>query len=319
MTKYALFTYSTSNIGDDIQSLAAKRFLPEVDYYINRDYMTDFRPETDEPIKLIMNGWYSHRPQHFPPQIANLDPLLISAYIDDSVKAAFSRPEMIAFFRQFGPVGARSKDTEAFLEDLGIDHYLSACLTLTLKPEPHIPKQDFILAIDLPNAVFDKVEREAHLPVIRMGVDIAHRYMTPTRRLKLAQYYLYLYQSARFVITTRLHGTLPCLALGTPVLNIEQPGFEPGRFEGLRELANHMTAEAFLAGNYDVNNPLPNTDAYLPLQQELESRVQAFTGFKSNQGFLDGMAIQDFLRDPELIQSIVTGLWTGCQFYGVTR
>ncbi len=47
-------------------NLLASRFLPQIDYYINRDYMNDFKPDTDEQIKLIMNGWYSHRPQNFP-------------------------------------------------------------------------------------------------------------------------------------------------------------------------------------------------------------------------------------------------------------
>ena len=35
--KYALYKYSTENIGDEIQSIAARRFLPQVDYYIDRD------------------------------------------------------------------------------------------------------------------------------------------------------------------------------------------------------------------------------------------------------------------------------------------
>lgn len=56
MTKYALFNYNTENVGDEIQSLAAKHFLPQVDYYINRDFINDFHPESDEEIKLIMNG-----------------------------------------------------------------------------------------------------------------------------------------------------------------------------------------------------------------------------------------------------------------------
>lgn len=38
MVKYALFSYSTENIGDEIQSIAASRFLPQIDYYINRVY-----------------------------------------------------------------------------------------------------------------------------------------------------------------------------------------------------------------------------------------------------------------------------------------
>ncbi|WP_272912137.1 hypothetical protein [Streptococcus suis] len=34
MTKSALFSYTTGNIGDEIQSVAASRFLPQIDYFI---------------------------------------------------------------------------------------------------------------------------------------------------------------------------------------------------------------------------------------------------------------------------------------------
>ena len=319
MTKYALFSYTTGNIGDEIQSVAASRFLPQVDYYINRDYMNDFQATDEEPIKLIMNGWYSHRPENFPLQHEQIDPLLISMYIDGPVKEAFSSPANQAFFKRHEPVGARSQDTKDFLESLGVESYWSGCLTLTLQAEKEIKKQDFILAIDLPNEVFDKVQRESKLPVIRMSADSNHQYMTAERRMKLAKYYLYLYQSARFVITTRLHGTLPCLALGTPVLNIELPGFEEERFRGLRELAHHRTVEEFLQGGYDVNQPLPNPDSFLPIRKALEERCQAFTGFVSPYGFLGEQTLSEFLADPDLIQSFVTGLWSAHHMYGILR
>ncbi|MBS8071164.1 hypothetical protein F6P74_06430 [Streptococcus suis] len=56
MVKYALFSYSTENIGDEIQSIAASRFLPQIDYYINRDYMNDFKPDTDEQINTQLKS-----------------------------------------------------------------------------------------------------------------------------------------------------------------------------------------------------------------------------------------------------------------------
>lgn len=76
MTKFALFEYNTQNIGDEIQSLAALKFLPKVDYFINRDYINYFVPDTDEEIKLIMNGWYTHQPHHFPIKQSQIHPLL---------------------------------------------------------------------------------------------------------------------------------------------------------------------------------------------------------------------------------------------------
>ncbi|AXJ13815.1 polysaccharide pyruvyl transferase family protein [Streptococcus pluranimalium] len=319
MTKFALFTYNTGNIGDDIQSLAARRFLPRVDYMINRDFMNDFVADTDEKIKLIMNGWYSHQPKNFPLVNKQIEPLVTSVYIDDSVKQDFASAENQAFFKRFSPIGARSADTQRYFTDQGIDSYLSSCLTLTLKRDPKIKKGDFILALDVPNEVFDKVQRESKVPVIRMSADVIHRYMGGERRLKVAEYYLYLYQSAQFVITTRLHGTLPCLALETPVLNLEVEGFEPGRFEGLRELAHHMTVSEFLTSDFDVNNPPKNPKAYRTVRQQLVRRCKAFTGFDDQRGFLQGKSIEGLFSDPDLIQSLVTGLWSGQQYWGVVK
>ncbi|MBM7643320.1 polysaccharide pyruvyl transferase family protein [Streptococcus loxodontisalivarius] len=319
MTKYALLTYSTGNTGDDIQSLAAKRFLPRVDYFINRDYINDFVPDSDEDIKLIMNGWYTHHPENFPPKQKQIKPLLTSIYIDNPIKEAFSSDQMKAFFKANAPVGGRSHDTANFLDSLVGDSYFSGCMTLTLRPETSIKKRDFILAVDVPNQVYDKLVAESNLPVMRMGVDIAHQYLSPQARLKVAQYYLYLYQSARFVVTTRLHATLPCLPLGTPVLNLEEVGFEPERFDGLRDLANHMTVEEFLTGDFDINSPAENPQAYLPIKENLENICTNFTGFSNDKGFLDGQDLLDFLTDPDLVQSQVTGLWSACQHWGIRR
>ena len=134
-TKYALLSYSTGNIGDEIQSLAASRFLPRVDYYINRDYLNTFTADSDEEIKLIMNGWYSHRPENFPLTLEQINPLLLSMYFDDRVKEAFSSEANVNFFKKYGPVGARSFDTKRYMAILGVESYFSGCLTLTLQPE----------------------------------------------------------------------------------------------------------------------------------------------------------------------------------------
>lgn len=90
MTKYALYTYTTCNVGDEIQSIAARRFLPQVDYYVNRDELKDFHPDTDEEVKLIMNGWYSHKPWNIAISQENIHGLATSIFIADNAKNAFS-------------------------------------------------------------------------------------------------------------------------------------------------------------------------------------------------------------------------------------
>ena len=52
------------NLGDFIQSLAAKQFLPHVDEYINREELSEYN---GKPVKMIMNGWYMMRPENWPP------------------------------------------------------------------------------------------------------------------------------------------------------------------------------------------------------------------------------------------------------------
>ncbi len=40
-SRFSLITYSTENLGDDIQTLAAALFLPYVDYYVDRECLIE--------------------------------------------------------------------------------------------------------------------------------------------------------------------------------------------------------------------------------------------------------------------------------------
>lgn len=61
--KFNIFTYEgfkDTNIGDYIQSLAARQFLDKENIaYIHRDKLNDVNYES----KAIMNGWFSHYPE----------------------------------------------------------------------------------------------------------------------------------------------------------------------------------------------------------------------------------------------------------------
>ena len=60
-TEFALFVVKCMNVGDDIQSIAARRFLPKVDRYIDRDRLDllDNVETRANTIKSIMNGGVS--------------------------------------------------------------------------------------------------------------------------------------------------------------------------------------------------------------------------------------------------------------------
>lgn len=263
-TKYALLCYNTENVGDEIQSIAAKRFLPRIDYYIDRDHMdsTKFATKT-ETVKIILNGWFLHKihsskPYAWPPQNPQIDPLLISMHFrqnDKSLTKTLASKESIDFLKQHSPVGARDLSTLRFLEQLNVPAYFSGCLTLTLLPSPKIKKQDYILAVDASDEILEAIKKRTDRPIINLSV---YRPVNFTFREKflLAEYWLYLYQSAHCIVTSRLHTILPSIALGTPVIAIEQNS-DRGRYEGLIDLANHYSAAEFINNpKISVNQPL---------------------------------------------------------------
>lgn len=100
--KYGLFSYSTSNIGDEIQSIAAKQFLPsEAVTYFDRDNIDN--THISEKIKLIMNGWFTHKPQNWPPKNTLIEPLLISFHMANEWGSSVENlltPESLDFYKK---------------------------------------------------------------------------------------------------------------------------------------------------------------------------------------------------------------------------
>ena len=132
--KFGLMKYDyTTNLGNEIQSIAARRFLPEIDCYVDHEKLNLF--ESDEKVKLIMNGWYLDCLKSWPPS-DSIDPLLISMHFNTSVnetKEVILSKESREFFSSYGPVGCRDQPTAELLKENDIDAYFSGCLSLTLE------------------------------------------------------------------------------------------------------------------------------------------------------------------------------------------
>lgn len=124
----------TTNLGNEIQSIAARRFLPKIDYYIDHEKIHLFKEEKN--VKMIMNGWYLDSPEAWPPS-EYIDPLLISMHFSTSTsnkerEKALLTDESLDYLSSHGPIGCRDYHTVNFLEEHGVDAYYSGCLTLTL-------------------------------------------------------------------------------------------------------------------------------------------------------------------------------------------
>ena len=108
------------------------------------------------------------------------------------------------------------------------------------------------------------------------------------KRFEIAEDLLRRYARAKFVITSRIHCALPCLALGTPVvfINSFQDKSNLSRLEGLIDLFNYVNVD-IKTGKYTSNFPLPegkittssvlpNPSNYLSLSEKLKKRCTQF-------------------------------------------
>ena len=112
--RYGIISYSSVNIGDEIQSVASSRFLPKIDDHVYREQIANFVSTSKKKVKLIMNGWWLWQPQNFPPS-SFVNPLLISMHIQESIRNNFLTSKTKDFLIKFGPVGCRDLDTYNYL------------------------------------------------------------------------------------------------------------------------------------------------------------------------------------------------------------
>lgn len=315
------------NIGDYIQAIAAKQFMKSEDF-VDRDELKVYK---GLPCRLIMNGWFMHRPDMFPPS-NSIDPLVTSFHITPFRADEILTAEGLGWLRKHQPIGCRDKATERLLKAKGIDAYFSGCLTLTLgRTYRHRKTQKKVLFVDpqiphkgkLSRMLFNaKVANDlmTHLPSVvavarkfrkagyvggrgvkkllksmiyaaaflseysnvfnrRTLVDsdytiqeipwkdidlAAEGGSVDSTLMKIADERLRDYETRPLVVTSRIHCALPCTAIGTPVIflndvvgryNARHQDSCNGRYEGLLDFFNVMefSKDWRLSATFDTN------------------------------------------------------------------
>ncbi len=295
---YGVLKYSSNNIGDEIQSIAAMRFIPHVDYYCHRERLDQFHIEDEEQqgkkVKLIMNAWWMWEPQHFPPS-EDIDPLMISMHFAPAHQEGFERPEVFKYMKKHGPVGCRDTESQKFLEENGVPAYFSGCLTSTLIGNPKFRennKHDYILCVETGKKVVDEIKARTDRPVYSVNRMLSAAF-TFEERLEIAKVQLALYHNAHCVVTPRMHAALPATAFGTPVcfLNkyLDKPGELFVRISGMEDCFNQITPDEFMENRnaYNLDNPPKNPEKYLEISEDLAKRCTEFTGYDSKKSIFE--------------------------------
>ncbi len=286
--KYGLLTYEENakffNVGDNIQSLAAKQYLPRVDEFINREELGAYK---GGPTKVIMNGWFTHNIHNWVPS-DDIDPLFVSFHINNTAAPYMLSEKGIAYLKKHQPIGCRDQFSADTLKAKGIDAYFTGCLTLTLdtyKVDDSLRGDDIYIVDPLYSypswekvtynykrflrsiqngKIFRLGDKKKHLKrfidedLLKSAIYVnqeppAGKY-TDAEKFAMAEDLLHKYAKAKLVITSRIHCALPCLAMGTPVIFVN--GFDSFvdscRFDGILELFNRIDIDA-KTGNYTAN------------------------------------------------------------------
>lgn len=223
MYKTGGLKYSTANIGDEIQSIAADRIVGKIDKRFCREKLAEANGETK--FNIVFNGWYSHNSEtSFPPKNI-FNPVFYSFHIYRGRKNVkyFTKKKCISYFKKNEPIGCRDINTMKTLQKHNVDAFYSGCVTMTFPTRMNTPSSEKIFFVDadfakeiLPDAL-SKIPYETINQGIRASGD----------KFEYAEKLLNKYRDeATLIVTTRLHCALPCVAMGIPVVLFFDPSDE---------------------------------------------------------------------------------------------
>ncbi len=325
MINYGLLSYNYDfrgemNIGDYIQSVAAQQFLPQTDDFINREHLNDYK---GGPIKLIMNGWFTHEFSNWPPS-RNIQPLFVSFHITPRAAESMLNDEGVEYLKQHEPIGCRDFHTLNMLQLKGITAYYSSCLTLTLnKPSisdliKDVDKKIYIVDVFtgypvlkelFAGGVFDfikKMNRQTIKKLLRkhffsfsilskkMRNKVVYKshylndILTPEEWVEKTKALLKEYSNAHLVVTSRIHCALPCIAMGIPVIFVNE-GIKHGEKERINDMlpffneiswdgSGKMIKKFAFNSNRKIKftDKLKNFETHIPFRDNLSKMVTNF-------------------------------------------
>jgi len=311
--KFGLLRASGLNLGDDIQSVVVRSYLPRIDYYLDGCFL--HRVKSDVPIKLIIHGRFDSHIRGWPPADC-IRPLFISFAFGEYAFKQMLAEDSISYFKKHEPIGCRDLLTRDLLREKGVEAYFSGCVTFMLN-ESKLPRSNILLT-DLDIEAMKHIPKEVKLQSIVLkhgsgvpweGISNLLYSLSPRlyqaikntkihialgtlqqvcvkatdsksrieRRFSKAEELIEEYAKAKLVITSRLHATLPSIALGTPAIFVPRDiGYS--RFWGLLDYIRAYQAREFRYKIEEINfeNPLPNPRSIDKLRSSLQNKCKEF-------------------------------------------
>ena len=210
---------------------------------------------------------------------------IIPIYTSIHISNNFINSNTVNNLKKYKPIGCRDNKTLKLLMNKGIDAYFSGCLTTTLDIDFAVDdtkRNNEIIFIDYKFGSFNKADKFlyslkaydfSNIIHITHSLNLTNGHLN---RFKIAKNLLDRYARAKLVVTTKLHGALPCLALHTPVIFINLKYDD--RFSGLYELFNSIGENSErnfeIRVNLNEKGLVYNSDKYLQYANKLKESLK---------------------------------------------
>ncbi|MCI4644044.1 MAG: polysaccharide pyruvyl transferase family protein [Hyphomonadaceae bacterium] len=248
------------NLGDNMQTIAARQLLrragiaPENIIGIDRDTLSTY---SGPPVNLVMNGVFFEHCFPIPPSIRPI-------FIGFNAR----QPTILAnqdYLRAHQPIGCRDEVTCAQLQELGIDAYVTGCVTLSISRRSEKPENGRLFIIvgsgagRLPGQVLPHIPqhllRRAEIIYQRMPMP---RYPMDRKDIRdaerCARKLLNTYkEQASLVLTPLHHAAAPCMAAGIPVVLVRED--DNPRFSYLKKLIPVYQPDEFAHIDWEPGQP----------------------------------------------------------------
>lgn len=243
-----------NNLGDHVQILTIEYIYqkmgvsPAEIVYIDKDHLAVY---DGEPVVL-------------PVSMPLID------YVEDGIAGMFSDkirpvflgltmakdtlyPAEVDYLKRFLPIGCRDERTHQTMLRYGIDAYLGGCITTVLPLRtPDAQKQKRVFFVDLPKEVLSSIPKELS-DKATIDTHIFYGDLPNAKEKARARYELYRDEAA-LVVTSLLHGAVPCMAMGIPVVLVRNT--VSYRFGWLESLLPIYTPEEYDSINW---SPMPTS------------------------------------------------------------
>lgn len=283
--KTVILGYRTPNLGDDMQAISAAAHLPWIDGIAHRDRLDAAR--LDGAHLALMASWFLVKNYDRLP-VPELKPLFYGFCLgrDELLRGPWAE-----YLRAHQPIGCRDTRSREKLSEIGVDAFVSGCITLflgrTLRAVPD-EERSGVVFVDVPEPARALVPQNLRDMAEELSNDATREDIPdPLRRMARMARICDRLRRAKLVVTRRLHTALPCVGFGTPVVAIvDGSPKNRGRFSGYSDFLpvifhdNGVRDPACAVPDWDSRRPArptPELEArYAEMRAELARRLGPF-------------------------------------------